>query len=176
MNRTDKESFVSELRERVRKAPVVYLTDFTGLDVKSITQLRRSLKASGAEYVVVKNRLAKLAFDETELPNIFEDLTGPTGVVLGYDDAVAPAKTLTDFAKEHDSKPAFKLGILDQKVLHPEQIDRLAKLPSREVLLAQLAGLLEAPLAQLAAALEGKLQEMAGLLEALKEERSQAGG
>jgi large subunit ribosomal protein L10 len=176
MNRTDKESFVSELRERVRKAPVVYLTDFTGLDVKSITQLRRSLKASGAEYVVVKNRLAKLAFDETELPNIFEDLTGPTGVVLGYDDAVAPAKTLKDFAKEHDSKPAFKLGILDQKVLHPEQIDRLAKLPSREVLLAQLAGLLEAPLAQLAAALEGKLQEMAGLLEALKEERSQAGG
>ena len=176
MNRTEKESFVSDLRERVRNAPVVYLTDFTGLDVKSITQLRRSLKASGAEYVVVKNRLAKLAFDETELPNIFEDLTGPTGVVLGYDDAVAPAKTLTDFAKEHNSKPTFKLGILDQKVLHPEQIDRLAKLPPREVLLAQLAGLFEAPLAQLAAALEGKLQEMAGLLDALKEERSQAGG
>jgi len=176
MNRTEKESFVSDLRERVRKAPVVYLTDFTGLDVKSITQLRRSLKASGADYVVVKNRLAKLAFDETELPNIFEDLTGPTGVVFGYDDAVAPAKTLTDFAKEHDKKPTFKLGILDQKVLHPEQIDRLAKLPSREVLLAQLAGLFEAPLAQLAAALEGKLQEMAGLLDALKEERSQAGG
>ena len=176
MNRTEKESFVSELRERVRKAPVVYLTDFTGLDVKSITKLRRSLKESGAEYVVVKNRLAKLAFDETELPNIFEDLTGPTGVVFGTDDAVAPAKTLTDFAKEHDSKPVFKLGILDSKVLQPEQIDRLAKLPSREVLLSQLLGVLQAPMSQLAAALEGKLQEMAGLIEALKQERQEAEG
>jgi large subunit ribosomal protein L10 len=176
MNRTQKESFVSELRERVRNAPVVYLTDFTGLDVKSITKLRRSLRASGAEYVVVKNRLAKLAFDETELPNIFEDLTGPTGVVFGDDDAVAPAKALADFAKEHDSKPVFKLGILDRKVLDAQQIDRLAKLPPREVLLSQLLGVLQAPMSQLAAALEGKLQEMAGLLDALKDERSQAGG
>ena len=174
MNRTEKESFVSDLRERVRKAPVVYLTDFTGLDVKSITKLRRSLKASGAEYVVVKNRLAKLAFDETELPNIFEDLTGPTGVVFGYEDAVAPAKTLTDFAKEHDKKPAFKLGILDNKVLHPEQIDRLARLPSRESAAGRAGRCLRgADAAQLAAApRRAKLQEMAGLLDALKEERA----
>lgn len=175
MNRTEKESFVSGLRERVLKAPVVYLTDFTGLDVKSITKLRRSLKEQGAEYVVVKNRLAKLAFDDTELPNIFEDLTGPTGVVFGTD-AVGPAKTIVDFAKEHDSKPAVKLGILDRQVLDSQQIDRLARLPSREVLLAQLVGVLEAPMAQLAAALEGKLQEMAGLLDALKQERQGEGG
>jgi large subunit ribosomal protein L10 len=127
MNRTDKSSFVSDLRERITKAPVVYLTDFSGLDVKSITQLRRSLRESGAEYVVVKNRLAKLAFDETDLPNIFEGMTGPTGMVLGGDDVVAPAKALTDFAKGHDKKPVFKLGILENEVLHPEQIDRLAK-------------------------------------------------
>jgi large subunit ribosomal protein L10 len=176
MNRTEKQSFVSDLRERVRKAPVVYLTDFTGLDVKSITKLRRSLKASGAEYMVVKNRLAKLAFDETELPNIFEDLTGPTGVVFGTEDAVAPAKALSDFAKEHDSKPAFKLGILDRKVLDAEQIGRLARLPSREVLLSQLLGVLQAPMSLLAAALEGKLQEMAGLLDALHEKRQGEGG
>jgi large subunit ribosomal protein L10 len=175
MNRTEKASFVSDLRERLRSAPVVYLTDFTGLDVKSITKLRRSLKASGAEYVVVKNRLAKLALDDTELPNVFEDLTGPTGVVFG-DDAVTPAKALSDFAKEHDSKPVFKLGILDRKVLDAEQISRLAKLPPRQVLLSQLAGALQAPLAQLAAALEGKLQEMAGLLDALHEKRQQDEG
>jgi large subunit ribosomal protein L10 len=175
MNRTEKASFVSDLRERMRNAPVVYLTDFTGLDVKSITKLRRSLKASGAEYVVVKNRLAKLALDDTDLPNVFEDLTGPTGVVFG-DDAVTPAKALSDFAKEHDSKPVFKLGILDRQVLDAEQITRLAKLPSRQVLLSQLAGALEAPMAQLAAALEGKLQEMAGLLDALHEKRDQGEG
>jgi len=175
MNRTQKESFVSDLRERITKAPVVYLTDFTGLDVKSITKLRRTLREAGAEYVVVKNRLARLAFGETELPNIFEDMVGPTGVVLGYDDVVTPARTLTDFAKEHDNKPTFKLGILENQVLQPEQIDRLAKLPPRDQLLAQLAGVMQAPMAMLAMALEAKLQEMAGLLDALKAEREQAG-
>jgi large subunit ribosomal protein L10 len=176
MDRTKKESFVSDLRDRLNKAPVVYLTDFTGLDVKAITSLRRSLRDSGAEYVVVKNRLAKLAFEGTELPDISGDLVGPTGVVLGYDDVVAPAKALTDFAKQHDKKPAFKLGILENEVLQPEQIDRIANLPSREQLYAQLAGALEAPMAMLASALEAKVQEMAGLLDALKEERGQAGG
>lgn len=176
MNRTQKESFVSDLRERISKAPVVYLTDFTGLDVKSITQLRRSLRESGAEYMVVKNRLARLAFGETELPNIFEEMTGPTGVVLGYDDVVAPAKALTDFAKEHDSKPAFKVGILENKVIQADEITRLAKLPPREQLLAELAGAMQAPMAMLATALEGKLQEMAGLIDALREKRQGEGG
>ena len=176
MNRTQKESFVSELRERITKAPVVYLTDFTGLDVKSITQLRRSLRESGAEYLVVKNRLARLAFGETELPNIFDDMVGPTGVVLGYEDVVSPAKALTDFAKEHDNRPAFKLGILEKQVLQPEQIDRLARLPSREQLLSQIAGAFQAPMAMLAMALEAKLQEMAGLIDALREKRQGEGG
>lgn len=176
MDRTQKETFVTDLRDRLQKAPVVYLTDFTGLDVKSITDLRRSLKDSGAEYVVVKNRLAKLAFEGTELPDISADLVGPTGMVLGYDDVVAPAKALTDFAKTHDKKPAFKLGILENAVLQPEQIDRLANLPSKEQLLSMLAGALEAPMAMLATAMEGKVQEMAGLLDALKEERGGAGG
>ena len=176
MDRTHKESFVSDLRDRLKRAPEVYLTDFTGLDVKSITVLRRSLKDSGAEYLVVKNRLAKLAFADTELPDISEDLVGPTGVVLGYDDVVAPAKALTDFAKQHDKKPVFKLGILEKEVLQPEQIDRIANLPSKEQLYGMLAGALEAPMAALASALEAKVQEMAGLLDALKEERGQAGG
>lgn len=176
MNRTQKESFVSDLRERIRKAPVVYLTDFTGLDVKSITKLRRSLRASGAEYVVVKNRLARLAFGDTELPNIFADMTGPTGMVLGYEDVVAPAKALTDFAKEHDSKPAFKLGILENEILEPAQIDRLAKLPPREQLLSELAGVMQAPMSMLATALEAKLQEMSGLIDALREKRQGEGG
>ena len=175
MDRTQKESFVAALRERINRAPVMYLTDFTGLDVKAMSQLRRSLKQSGAEYLVVKNRLAKRAFAETEeFPDISESLEGPTGLVFGYEDVVSAAKTLSDFAKEHDSKPAFKLGVMDRQVLQPEQIDRLAKLPSREQLLAELAGAMEAPMAQLATALEAKLQEMAGLLDALKAEREGA--
>ena len=169
MDRLAKETFVTELRDRLNKAPVVYLTDFTGLDVKEMTGLRRSLKESGAEYLVVKNRLAKLAFAETELPDITENLEGPTGMVFGYDGPVAPAKALSEFAKLHNKKPVFKLGIMDAEILDPAQIDRIAKLPSHEVLLAQLAGVMEAPLVELASVLGAKLQEMAGLLGALQE-------
>jgi large subunit ribosomal protein L10 len=103
MDRAQKEAFVTELKERIGRAPVTYLTDFTGLDVKAMTQLRRSLKSSGAEYLVVKNRLAKRVFDETEdFPDIASSLEGPTGLVFGYEDAVSPAKAVSDFAKEHD--------------------------------------------------------------------------
>ena len=179
MDRVAKETFVTELRDRLNKAPVIYLTDFTGLDVKAMTGLRRSLKESGAEYLVVKNRLAIRAFDsiglafaETELPDITENLEGPTGMVFGYDGPVAPAKALREFANLHDKKPVFKLGIMDAKILDTAQIDRISKLPSYEVLLAQLAGVMEAPVAALASALGAKLQEMAGLLGALKEERN----
>jgi large subunit ribosomal protein L10 len=176
MDRAKKESFVAELRERISRAPVLYLTDFTGLSVKQMTRLRRTLKDSGAEYVVVKNRLAKRVFAESDgLPDITDSLTGPTGMVFGYEDAVAAAKALSDFAKDHDKKPAFKLGLMDQKILQPEQIDKLARLPSREQLLAELAGAFEAPMAAFASALGAKLQETAGLLDALRQERAEAG-
>ncbi len=171
MDRATKEGFVSDLRDRISRAPVVYLTDFTGLDVKAMTLLRRSIKASGAEYLVVKNRLAKRAFAETGLPDISESLEGPTGMVFGYEDAVAPAKALSDFAKAHDKKPVFKVGIMDNEILRAEQVDAIAKLPSRDVLYSMLAGVLEAPMAALASALEAKLQETAGLIDALREER-----
>ncbi len=176
MDRTKKETFVTDLRERINRAPVLYLTDFTGLNVKDMTELRSSLRKSGAEYLVVKNRLAKRVFAESEeLPDISDSLVGPTGFVFGYEDAAAAAKALSDFAKEHDKKPAFKLGVMENRVLQPEQVEQIAKLPPREVLLAQLAGAFEAPMAALAGALEAKLQETAGLLDALKEERAKGG-
>jgi large subunit ribosomal protein L10 len=95
--------------------------------------------------------------------------------VFGYEDIVATAKALSDFAKDHDQRPAVKIGIMDRKVIDAAQVARLASLPPREQLLAELAGVMQAPMAALAAALEAKVQEMAGLLEALKNEREQAG-
>ena len=176
MNRTEKEAFVEDFRSRIEKAPVFYLTDFTGLDVKAMTQLRAQLKDQGAEYVVVKNRLAKRVFEESEsLPDISESLVGPTGFVFGYEDAAAAAKALSDFARDHDKKPTFKLGVMENKVLQPEQVEKIAKLPPREQLLAELAGAMEGPMAALASALGAKLQEMAGLIDALKDERAKAG-
>ncbi|HCR04239.1 MAG TPA: 50S ribosomal protein L10 [Gemmatimonadetes bacterium] len=174
MNRTEKETFVTEFQELLGRAPVFYLTDFTGLDVKSLSELRQSLRDSGAEYVVTKNRLVRLALKGSDLPDLGDALTGPTGFVFGFDDAVGPAKVLTDFAKENKDRPALKLGVVDRKLIQPEQIAQLARLPSREVLLAQLAGALQGPMATLAGALEAKLHEMMGLLEALKDKRGSA--
>ena len=173
MKRSDKEAFVESFRSQVEKAPVFYLADFSGLDVKAMTTLRAQLKAQGAEFVVVKNRLAKLALADTDIPDISESFTGPTGVVFGYEGVVEPAKVMADFAKEHDDKPVFKAGVLENKVLEAEQVTAMAKLPPRDVLLSQLAGVLEGPMSAFAAALEGKIQEMAGLLEALRQERDE---
>lgn len=175
MKRSDKETFVAEFGERLGRTPVFYLTDFTGIDVKSMTVLRDRLHESGAEYVVVKNRLMLRALEavEDELPDLSEHLIGPTAVVLIDDGPVEPAKALTEFAKDHGDRPVFKVGVLDRKIVEAEQFVRLAKLPTREELLAQLAGALEAPMAALAGALEAKLQETAGLLDALREKKSQ---
>jgi large subunit ribosomal protein L10 len=176
MERAEKETVIAELKERIGRAPSLYLTDFSGLNVKAMTQLRRSLRKSGAEYVVVKNRLAQRAFGEVEgLPDIGSSFDGPTGVVFGFGDIVATAKALSDFAKEHDQRPALKIGLMDRKVLDAAQVARLATLPSREQLLAELAGAMQAPMAMLAGALEAKVQEMAGLLDALRMEREKAG-
>jgi len=175
MKRTEKQSFVEDFRGKLEESPAIFLTDFSGLDVKSMTVLRDELRKSGAEYLVVKNRLVRLALEKTELPDLSDWLTGPTGVILGRTGPVDAAKAVADFAKTHDSKPVFKIGVLENSVLEPEQIERLAKLPNRETLLAMLAGVLEAPMAALAGALEGKLQEMSGLLEALREQKEGEG-
>ncbi len=171
MTREQKAAFVDSFRERLGKTQAVYLTDFTGLDVKAMTRLRSALKKSGGEYVVVKNRLVRLALTDSSLPDISGHLAGPTGVVFGDTDAASAAKTVADFAKENGNKPVFKVGVLESSVLTPAQIDRVASLPPREVLLASVAGALEAPMSALASVLEGKLQEMAGVVDALREQR-----
>ncbi len=171
MKRTEKQSFVEDFRGRLQDSPAIFLTDFSGLDVKSMTVLRDELRKTGAEYLVVKNRLVQLALKDTGFPDLSEWLTGPTGVVIGHKGPVEAAKALSDFARTHSARPAFKVGVLDMSVLAPDQIEQLAKLPPREQLLAMLAGALQAPMAALAGVLEAKLQEMAGLLEALQEKR-----
>lgn len=174
MKRSEKETFVADFRQRLGRAPVIYLTDFTGLDVKSMTRLRQDLKAVGAEFLVVKNRLVRRALDQEEaFPDLGDALLGPTGVVFGYEGVVEPARALADFARDHENRPVFKLGVLENEVLEVAQVERLATLPPREQLLAELAGALEAPMTALAVALGAKLQETVGLLEALRRERDE---
>ena len=171
MTREQKETFVAEFQGRLDQAEVLYLTDFTGLNVKAMTTLRRRLKEAGAEYLVVKNRLVKRALGDAAGPELTKVLTGPTGIVFGNAGVAEAARAVADFAKENDKKPVFKAGLLGDAFLEPEKIAKIATLPSREALLSEVAGALGGPSSALAAALEAKTQELAGVVEALRSAR-----
>jgi large subunit ribosomal protein L10 len=169
-----KEHLVEEIAGRLESAQGVYLTDFTGLNVKSMTELRSRLRNAGVDYMVVKNTLAQRALSGLDLPDVSEFFTGPTGLVIGREDAVVAAKILEEFAREHDSRPTVKVGIVERRSVSASEIGRIAQLPPREQLLAELAGAMQAPMAQLVFMIQGLLGEFVGLLEALRAERERA--
>ncbi|MBA3522262.1 MAG: 50S ribosomal protein L10 [Gemmatimonadales bacterium] len=173
MSKTQRQETVASLIEQLKGSPNVYVTDFSGLNVLRMTELRRRLRGAGVEYVVVKNTLAQRAFAANGVSALDEHLAGPTGLVLAGSDPVAGAKVLADFAREFE-KPAIKIGLVDGKPLTGDQIRRLASLPPREVLLSQLAGYMQAPMAQFAGAMNGMMYQMVGALEALRSQRSAA--
>jgi large subunit ribosomal protein L10 len=168
MNKTEKQQLVAELRDKIKGAKALYYTDFTGLNVKRMTELRRRLRRAGVGYVVIKNTLALRAVNESGL--VGERLRGPTGIVVGTD-PVAAAKVLADFAKENDQKPGIKGGIFDGRAIDTEQVKRLATMPSRDQMLAELGAGLMAPLATFAGAMNGMLYMMVGALEALRAQK-----
>jgi large subunit ribosomal protein L10 len=175
MKRQDKDAFIDELQQKLEGASAFYLTDFTGLNVKQMTQFRARLRKQGVDYVVVKNTLAQRALTALDLPDIAGFFTGPTGVVIGREDAVAAAKVLTDFAKEFGDRPAVKVGIVERRPVDPAQVKRLADLPPREVLLAQIAGGLQAPMARLAGGMSQILAGFARAVDGLRQQREGAG-
>ena len=171
MKRTDKEQLVVELKKKIGGAQALYYTDFTGLNVKRMTELRRRLRKANVEYVVIKNTLALRAVNESGL--VGERLKGPTGLVMAKD-AVGAAKVLTDFAKENDQRPAVKGGMLDGTSIDAAQVKRLAAMPTRERMLAELGAGLQSPLSTMLGALSGPLMMFVGALDALKTQREGA--
>ena len=171
MKRTDKEQLVVELKEKIAGAQALYYTDFTGLNVKRMTELRKRLRKANVEYVVIKNTLALRAVNESGL--VGERLKGPTGLVVAKD-PVGAAKVLSDFAKENDQRPSVKGGMLAGTAIDAAQVKRLAAMPSREQMLAELGAGLQSPLSAFLGAMNGLLMTFAGALEALKTQREGA--
>ncbi len=172
MKRSEKEKLVAELKEKIGGAKALYYTDFTGLNVKRMTELRRRFRKAGVEYVVIKNTLALKAVSESGVVGT-APLKGPTGVVIGKD-PVAAAKVLSDFAKENEQRPVVKGGMLDGKVIDTAQVKQLASLPSREQMLADLGAGLQSPLSAFLGALSGVLSTFAGAMEALRQQKEGA--
>jgi large subunit ribosomal protein L10 len=159
--RSEKSEVTAELAQRFGEAGVIYLADFTGINVKGMTELRRRFREAGTRFVVVKNRLALRALEDLDLPDITEHLQGPTGIVIAGDDPVLPAKTLKEFAREFDGRPTVKVGVVDKNLVTPKEIDRLASLPPMEQLLSGIAGSLTAPVAGVVGVLNGLLRDIA---------------
>lgn len=171
MKRSEKEQLVSELKDKLSSAQSLYYTDFTGLNVKRMTELRRRLKRAGVDYVVIKNTLALRAVNESGL--VGSKMSGPTGLVVGKD-PVAAARVLTEFAKEFEDKPVMKGGMLQGRAIDNAQLKRMASLPSREQMLADLAAGMQSPMAAFVGALNGLFYMFAGALDALKTQREGA--
>ena len=162
MSKTERNESVAALTDRFRASPSLFVTDFSGLNVLRMTEFRRRLRAAGASYVVVKNTLAQRALAANRISVLDQHLAGPIGLVLAGADPLPAAKVLTDFAREFE-KPVVKAGFVDGAAIGPAHVKRLGEIPSREVLLAQLAG-----------SLNGLLYQFVGVLEALREQRGAA--
>ncbi|NMB25560.1 MAG: 50S ribosomal protein L10 [Firmicutes bacterium] len=174
MARPEKVAVVEELKEKLSKAESVIVTDYRGLDVGEITELRRQLYAAGVEYKVAKNTLTTIAAQEIDLPELAEYLVGPTAMAFGYDEPVAAAKIINEFARIHKDLE-IKGGVLQGTVIDVQQIQALADLPSREELLSMLLRAMQGPISGLANALQGTIRNLAYALEAVREQKEAAG-
>lgn len=159
MKKSDKQVLVDGLRQKLGESTAVYYTDFTGLNVKRMTDLRRRLKKVGVEYVVIKNTLALRAVNESGL--ISQALKGPTGVVLAKD-AITAAKVLSEFAKENDQRPSVKGGIYEGNAVDEALIKKLATLPTRDEALSIFAGYLNSIPMMFALALDARKTQLEG--------------
>jgi large subunit ribosomal protein L10 len=168
-----KQQITEDLHERFAKSAIIVLTDYKGLDVTSINDLRRKLRESNVEYQVVKNSLLVRASEDTEVAAIKDHFKGPSAVAISYDDPVAPAKVLTQFAKDND-KLEIKVGVLNGKVLDVKAIKALASLPSREVLLAQFLAALNAVPGSFVKTLAEIPRSFVNVLAAVKDQKEAA--
>ncbi|HEV3408763.1 MAG TPA: 50S ribosomal protein L10 [Chthoniobacterales bacterium] len=166
--RPEKTDIVSDLSEKLNRSPFMLVTDYQRMKVDQFGELRNRLYPAGAEIRVVKNTFLKRAMADSGLPDVGEKLTGQTAVVLGEADVAPVAKILKSFATEF-KVAALKLGIVDKKELSTADVEALAELPPREVLLAQLLGLLLLPATQLARLLNEPGASLARLLNAKAE-------
>jgi large subunit ribosomal protein L10 len=165
ISKEKKQELVKSYAEAFSRSQAAFLTDYRGLPVTELNPLRNKMREAGSGYHIVKNRLAKLALKEAGLPVPEELLQGPIAIAFCYEDVVAPAKVLTEYAKE-SKVLTIKGGILGERVIDAQAISSLADLPPRDVLLAQFLGGIQSPVAGLVNVLSGTLRDLVTVLKA----------
>lgn len=171
MKKESKSDAVASMRRMIDGQKGVVVTEHRGLTVAEVTVLRKKVREAGAEFRVVKNTLIRLAARETGFEALNEHFAGPTAVGFAKSDPVALARALKEFAATNP-KVRIKAGFLDGRVLAPREVEALADLPSREVLLARLAGALASPLSNLVRAMSGPAKQLVYALHSVQEQKS----
>jgi large subunit ribosomal protein L10 len=169
----DKKQIVEDLKGKFASTQVVIVTDYKGLNVAQMTELRRKLSEANVEYQVVKNTLLTRASKDTDAELLADVFKGPSAIALSFDDPVAPAKVLTQFAKEND-KLEIKAGVMSGKLMDLDEIIALSKLPSREELLAKVLSVMNAVPTGFVQALADVPRRMVNVLNAIKEQKEAA--
>lgn len=172
MARPEKVAVVDEIAEKIKRTQSLYLTDFTGLDVESINELRLILREKSVEYLVVKNTLASLAVDKAGYGGLKPYLIGPTAIAFGFEDPALPAKLLSRFAQK-TGKPSVKAILFEGQLFEKDAMDRLKNIPSHEELLTQMVSSIKAPITQTVMVLANLLRNFVGLIEAISKKKGE---
>lgn len=172
MNRTEKSELVEKLHEELGKSGAVFVTDYKGLTVEQITQLRGGIRQAGGKYQVVKNTLLKLAADGTIASGLNPLLEGPTAIAVAFADPVALAKAIVEFSKKNEQLE-IQGGVLGPQFLDASDVKDLASMPSKEVLLARMLGSINAPATNLVGVLAAMVRQLMYVLKAIEEKKSQ---
>lgn len=167
MPKPEKVATVQDLKERLQRATLAIGTQYRGLRVSEMTELRRHLRAAGLEVKVVKNTLLRLAAEEAGRPDVVQVVEGPTALVLGYDDAITSARAVTDYAATAPSGFRINAAYIDGSIASGADLRELVNLPPKPVMVGMIMGQLQAPLAQTVGLLQAPLQELSMLLQSL---------
>ncbi len=170
--RIQKEQIIEDLKGKVSRAKSVVLADYRGLSTAQISDLRKKLRETDAEFVITKNTLLGKALQTVNCQlSTVNSLTGPTAILFAFGDEISPLKTLVNFAKSL-KLPQIKLGIFNQEIFSAEKLEQLAKLPSRDVLIGQLIQTINNPLSRLTKTLKWNMQKLVLTLKALEKSKS----
>lgn len=168
-----KKAAVKTIKEKIDTSNIMILTDFRGMTVKQVTELRKKLRGHKAEYRVFKNTLVVKALPEG-MASLKDQLTGPVAIVFGFDDIVMPAKELVKFIHDNE-KPRLIGSVIEKQVCGEKEVNQLSKLPSRQELLSKVVGGLKAPLYNLVSVLHGPLRKFVYALDAVKKQKENTG-
>ena len=170
-NFENKKKVVAEIKQRFENAQSVVFYDYRGLTVAEVTDLRNQCRAAGVEYVVLKNRMMKLATDDLGIQGLESFLKGPSAVAFGIADPVAPAKVLTEFIKKV-KKTEIKCGLIDGNVIDVKGVTALAELPPKEVLIAKMMGSLNSPITGFVGVLSAQLRSVVYAIDAVRKQKA----